>query len=94
MIRWKKIFLSDSVIEVLYSLYKVNDMFNFLSDIKARLTSLEQRVEAIFSHIHTQVAADAVKAAQAVEAVPVNPTVAASVETAATVVEAAPNAAE
>jgi len=69
-------------------------MFNFFTDVKTRLTSLEQRVEAIFSHIHTQVAADAVKAAQAVEAVPVNPTAAASVETAATVVEAAPNAAE
>jgi hypothetical protein len=35
-------------------------MFNFFSDVKARLTVLEQKVEAIFTHIHTEFAAKVV----------------------------------
>jgi hypothetical protein len=35
-------------------------MFNFFSDVKARLSKLEAQVEAIFTHIHTEFAAKVV----------------------------------
>jgi hypothetical protein len=58
--QWKKIPFLSNGLEVLYTLYKVNDMFNFFSDVKARLSKLEAQVEAIFTHIHTEFAAKVV----------------------------------
>jgi hypothetical protein len=80
--QWTKIFHTDSkivkFIEYFNFIKGIDDMFNFFSDVKTRLTALEAKVEAIFTHIHTElaaktaaVAAEPAKVEAAVEAVPV-----------------------
>jgi hypothetical protein len=58
--QWTKIFHTNlrlvKFIEYFNFIKGMDDMFNFFSDVKDRITVLEAKVEAIFNHIHTQLA--------------------------------------